>query len=276
MAASPATSPRGRPTRIRSSRARASNTRPIWSGRATSIAGALATIWDRVGIPLRIQFNNHSNLCGAIPPRARTLKPVVATCLDLGVIVRFAPLREPWRNGVVEHFNDVWDKSFFRTARHPDKDRPVFVHRSGRTHSIIGAKTLRLLGFDNVWALENGTMGWLLAGKEVERGTVRPALEDGLGGDAEITARARELARKVDVESALARAEARVGVIPQEAADGSPGKRSRRTSTSTSCARVCARRSTRSSRWCDCSGGHRGRGRRDDRRTRGVAVGCAR
>jgi putative transposase len=44
---------------------------------------------------------------------------VVATCLDLGVIARFAPLREPWRNGLVEHFNDVWDKSFFRTARYP-------------------------------------------------------------------------------------------------------------------------------------------------------------
>lgn len=24
-------------------------------------------------------------------------------------------MREPWRNGVIEHFNDVWDKSFFRT-----------------------------------------------------------------------------------------------------------------------------------------------------------------
>lgn len=40
---------------------------------------------------------------------------MVATCLDLGVTPRFIPLREPWRNGVVEHFNDVWDKSFFRT-----------------------------------------------------------------------------------------------------------------------------------------------------------------
>ena len=28
---------------------------------------------------------------------------------------RFIPVREPWRNGVVEHFNDVFDKSFFRT-----------------------------------------------------------------------------------------------------------------------------------------------------------------
>lgn len=90
--------------------------------RPTAIAGSLATIWDRVGIPLRIQFDNHSNLRGAIPPLARMFGPVVATCLDLGVIVRFAPLREPWRNGVIEHFNDVWDKSFFRTARYPDLD----------------------------------------------------------------------------------------------------------------------------------------------------------
>ena len=36
-------------------------------------------------------------------------------CLDLGVTPRFIPLREPWRNGIIEHFNDVWDKSFFRT-----------------------------------------------------------------------------------------------------------------------------------------------------------------
>jgi hypothetical protein len=54
-----------------------------------------------------------------IPPRAKTFGPVVATCLDLGVVARFAPLREPWRNGLVEHFNDVWDKSCFRTARYP-------------------------------------------------------------------------------------------------------------------------------------------------------------
>jgi putative transposase len=90
--------------------------------RPTTIAASLATIWGRVGIPKIIQFDNHSNLRGAIPPRSQTFGPVVATCLDLGVTARFAPLREPWRNGVVEHFNDVWDKSFFRTARYPDLD----------------------------------------------------------------------------------------------------------------------------------------------------------
>ena len=61
------------------------------------------------------QFDNHSNLRGGIPPAYAYFGPVVGTCLDLGVVPRFIPLREPWRNGVVEHFNDVWDKSFFRT-----------------------------------------------------------------------------------------------------------------------------------------------------------------
>jgi putative transposase len=31
------------------------------------------------------------------------------------VTPRFIPVREPWRNGIIEHLNDVWDKSFFRT-----------------------------------------------------------------------------------------------------------------------------------------------------------------
>jgi len=89
----------------------------------------------------------------------------------------------------------------FSAAAAVSKDRPVIVHCSGRTRSIIGAKTLRLLGFDDVWALENGTMGWLLAGKEVERGTVRPALSEGFGGDAEIAERARQLASRVGVQA---------------------------------------------------------------------------
>ena len=85
--------------------------------RTPLIAQALVRIWGRVGLPRRLQLDNHSNLRGAIPPAASVFGPVVATCLDLGVVPRFIPLREPWRNGVVEHFNDVWDKAFFRSTR---------------------------------------------------------------------------------------------------------------------------------------------------------------
>jgi rhodanese-related sulfurtransferase len=44
----------------------------------------------------------------------------------------------------------------------------VIVNCAGRTRSIIGAAGLRRLGLTNVRALRNGTMGWLLAGFQLE------------------------------------------------------------------------------------------------------------
>jgi len=44
----------------------------------------------------------------------------------------------------------------------------VVVNCAGRTRSIIGTATLRRLGVTNVRALRNGTMGWVLAGLELE------------------------------------------------------------------------------------------------------------
>lgn len=83
--------------------------------RPTLLAASLAGIWGSTGVPVVAQFDNHPNFRGGIPPAWQHFGPIVATCLDLGVIPRFIPLREPWRNGVVEHFNDTWNKSFFRT-----------------------------------------------------------------------------------------------------------------------------------------------------------------
>lgn len=44
----------------------------------------------------------------------------------------------------------------------------VIVNCAGRTRSIIGAAALRRLGLSNVRALRNGTMGWVLAGLDLE------------------------------------------------------------------------------------------------------------
>ena len=66
----------------------------------------------------------------------------------------------------------------------PDPDTTVVVNCAGRTRSIIGAQSLINAGIPNrVVALENGTMGWHLAGFELERGKTEsfPALSgDGL------------------------------------------------------------------------------------------------
>lgn len=66
-----------------------------------------------------------------------------------------------------------------------DKGLPIIVHCAGRTRSIIGAQSLIDAGFENVAVLENGTMGWQLAGLELEHGSRRtlpdpsPALHEG-------------------------------------------------------------------------------------------------
>lgn len=49
----------------------------------------------------------------------------------------------------------------------------VVLHCAGRTRSIIGTQTLAEMGLDKVVALENGTMGWRLAGHELEQGSKR-------------------------------------------------------------------------------------------------------
>jgi rhodanese-related sulfurtransferase len=63
----------------------------------------------------------------------------------------------------------------------PDSDTLVVVNCAGRTRSIIGAQSLINAGVANqVMALENGTMGWTLAGAELEHGQMRvpPPLTD--------------------------------------------------------------------------------------------------
>ncbi|MCI0548745.1 MAG: sulfurtransferase [Candidatus Rokubacteria bacterium] len=53
-------------------------------------------------------------------------------------------------------------------------DQTIVVHCGGRTRSYIGAESLRRMKLPNpVVALENGTMGWQLAGLELERGAAR-------------------------------------------------------------------------------------------------------
>lgn len=118
------------------------------AARPVLVAQGLAGIWARTGVPKVAQFDNHSNFRGGIPPAWAHFGPVVATCLDLGVTPRFIPLREPWRNGTIEHFNDTWDKSFFRTEtftglEHLRAENDTFIefHNEHHRYSIHSGAT---------------------------------------------------------------------------------------------------------------------------------------
>ena len=81
-----------------------------------------------------------------------------------------------------------------------DPDTLVVVNCAGRTRSIIGSQSLINAGLENrVVALENGTMGWELAGFEVDRGR-------------EIGAPAPEPAARAWAEAAASRVGRRFGV----------------------------------------------------------------
>lgn len=91
----------------------------------------------------------------------------------------------------------------------PDPETKVIVNCAGRTRSIIGAQSLINAGIPNfVAAIENGTMGWHLAGMKLERGQTRTF--DKLSMEAHLTAmdraiRVRERFRisEIDEQTAL-------------------------------------------------------------------------
>ena len=83
----------------------------------------------------------------------------------------------------------------------PDPDTTIIVNCAGRTRSIIGAQSLVNAGVPNkVYALRNGTIGWLLAGQELETGQTRAAPEVDAAAAQEARAHARDVAYRAGVK----------------------------------------------------------------------------
>jgi rhodanese-related sulfurtransferase len=82
----------------------------------------------------------------------------------------------------------------------PDPDTPIVVNCAGRTRSIIGAQSLINAGFANpIAALENGTMGWHLAGFEIARGATEVAPLPSSTGLEHARAAAQRIAKRFGV-----------------------------------------------------------------------------
>lgn len=82
----------------------------------------------------------------------------------------------------------------------PRPETLVVVNCAGRTRSIIGAQSLINAGIPNpVVALKDGTMGWHLAGLELERGQTRHAAAPSTEGRAKAMASAARVAARFGV-----------------------------------------------------------------------------
>ena len=96
-----------------------------------------------------------------------------------------------------------WSVVGYQTSRFdlaPNPDTLVVVNCAGRTRSIIGAQSLINAGIPNrVAALENGTMGWHLAGLKLEHGQTRQAPDPGAEGRAKAQSAAAKVAKRFGV-----------------------------------------------------------------------------
>jgi transposase InsO family protein len=73
-------------------------------------------LWNRMGMPRFAQVDNEMVFYGS-PRYPRALGPFIRLCCLYGVEAVFIPIREPWRNGAVEKFNDHWLYKFYRRVR---------------------------------------------------------------------------------------------------------------------------------------------------------------
>ena len=107
----------------------------------------IVSAWQKLGIPKYLQVDNELSLKGS-NRHPRTFGDVIKLCLCLGVEIIFVPEAEPWRQGVIEKFNDVYDKMFFRSQvfrdfSHLDKESLVFenFHNNNHRYGKLKGKT---------------------------------------------------------------------------------------------------------------------------------------
>ncbi len=81
---------------------------PLWHRDAQSTINGFWASWWRLGMPRHQQVDNDAAFYGS-ERHPRGLGPLLRLCLPHGIEPWFIPPAEPWRNGVVEHFNDRWE-----------------------------------------------------------------------------------------------------------------------------------------------------------------------
>jgi transposase-like protein len=116
------------------------------------ILGGFWEIWKRLGIPERIQIDNAMYFFGSLR-YPRGMGPLIKLCLHTGVEPWFIPLSEPWRNGVIEQFNDQYQQKFLAkihmtTLEDLKKETLVFEQRHNsryRYSKLKGSTPLKAL-----------------------------------------------------------------------------------------------------------------------------------
>ena len=77
---------------------------------------SVVRFWKEFGIPDFLQMDNELSFRGS-NRHPHHFGRLIRLALSLGVVPVFIPQAEPWRNGIIEKFNNTFDKKFFRTQK---------------------------------------------------------------------------------------------------------------------------------------------------------------
>jgi transposase InsO family protein len=84
---------------------------PSLSMASQAVLDGFWAAWKRIGIPDRVQTDNALSFFGS-RRHPRGMGPLIRLCLHHGVEPWFIPMGEPWRNGMVENFNERYQQRF--------------------------------------------------------------------------------------------------------------------------------------------------------------------
>lgn len=120
---------------------------PVLRRAGQNTIDAVWMTWRRLGMPQHQQVDNEMVFYGS-PAHPRGMGYLIRLCLQHDIEVWFIPMGEPWRNGVVEKFNDQWESKFLgRIEMSAEEDlfreslRFEERHNSRYRYSKLGGKT---------------------------------------------------------------------------------------------------------------------------------------
>ena len=120
---------------------------PSFSKASQYLIDAVWLLWHRLGIPRHLQVDNELSFRGS-NRYPRGMGSLIRLCLHNQVTLWFIPVNEPWRNGIVEKFNDHFRQKLLNRISMQTQDDLIreslnfeCLHNSRYRYSVLKGKT---------------------------------------------------------------------------------------------------------------------------------------
>lgn len=154
------------------------------------------TAWKKAGYPvvqgIHVLSKAFGEIVGEIRNSVPTLQPedlkkLIDSVHDNYIIIEVRPTGEVQKTGSIPGAVNIPGVELpLRIADYAKNGKTIITTCAGRTRGFIACATLTLMGIDNVYDLNNGTLGWQLSGFDLQQNIPQgppPSLESRLEAD---------------------------------------------------------------------------------------------